>query len=145
MEIAKVDSLEHIKNNVRLYLAFDKVNGFELASKLAIDALSTGADDVTMRRNGDWWVVSSLTNWIENNPEEYPIELLFSQICANPCAGANAMRNEILLAAFADTVVLFSCSVAEGMVVRTIQGTQAFEPAIIAEDVAFGIAFSVRG
>lgn len=46
-------------------------------------------------------------SWIIDNADEIPVTKLFSHMNANPRAGQNAIRNEILLVAFADQIVLF--------------------------------------
>lgn len=103
----KTDVLDFVRQNRKMYLNFAEVTGFELCSKILIDAITNDAQPVMVDTQEDWWIVASQESWIIDNVDEIPISDLFGRMNANQRAGQNAIRNEILLAAFADQIVLF--------------------------------------
>ena len=103
----KTDVLSFVRENREIYLNFAETTGFELCSKIAIDAMTTGAPPVLIDRQEDWWIVASQKSWIIDNADGISVRNLFDRINVNPRAAQNAIRNEILLAAFADQIVLF--------------------------------------
>jgi hypothetical protein len=142
VSLKKVDGLKFVRENPKMFLSFETATGFELCSKILIDAMTSGAQPVVVDKQENWWIVASRTNWISNNADGIAASDLFRRIHPNPRAGANAMRNEILLAAFADQIVLFQDG--EFEVIRGSDKT--YLPQLASEDALefkHGIAFTM--
>jgi hypothetical protein len=76
-----------------------------LAAALVVqEALLSGASDVTVRRDAEWWVIESSHDWLPA-----PLDSdAFHGVIPFPEAGPNSCRFEILLTAFASDVVTAS-------------------------------------
>lgn len=98
-----MDPIQHIREHVGLYIPGGEPRAEYLTSRLALDALTLGVRDVTIKRGGDWWLVHGTTDWLRGTTEE-EIRKLFTNIVPFPEAGVNSMRSEVLITAFARDV-----------------------------------------
>lgn len=144
MELEKIDALKHIKENPRIYLSSDAVHGHLLSSKIVVDALFFGAMPVCVDQQDSWWVVASNKNWICGDPGGVPTDELFERVHPNQKAGRNAMRNEILLSAYADQIVLIDNRVSVPIRIREDDAPPQFR-LTESRDLKYGVAFTVQG
>lgn len=95
--------LEHVRQNPTMYLGKDSVLPDELAMFIANDALNLGAKFTAIARLESWWVVGADIDWLLIGHEEHPEDLFF-RLLPLEGGGQNALRREILLAAFAKDI-----------------------------------------
>ena len=105
MKLSKVDSLQYVREHPEIFLRFNELQLHELATKLVTDAISLGVFPVSVDFSDDWWMVSSKKNWLKI-ATDLPIDELFRRLVANPRAGRNACRSEIILYAYVDNIIL---------------------------------------
>lgn len=55
----KTDVLNFERENRKMYLNFAEVTGFELCSKILIDAMTCGARPILVDTQDNWWIVAS--------------------------------------------------------------------------------------
>jgi hypothetical protein len=104
MDIAVIiDPIEHIRRRKEMYVPGGHPDPIYPASRLAGDALLLGATRVEMGRSDEWWWVAADFDWISSSGVSD--QEIFSRVVPLPEAGANSMRGEVLLTAFASAVV----------------------------------------
>jgi hypothetical protein len=97
------DPIDVIRRRPTMYLGVDTPTAQVLAGRMVsslvwLDALPAGVSHL-----GEWWVIRSERDWLS---ADGPSSLAaFSRILPLPGAGANSMRSEVLLTAFAECVV----------------------------------------
>jgi hypothetical protein len=96
------DPLEFIRQQPERFLF--RVCGDELAEHLVGDASILTNRPVTLLRQDCWWIIAGEQDWLTTSPWATEEEL-FTRIVPFPEAGANSMRAEVLLAAFATDIV----------------------------------------
>ncbi|HEY7116786.1 MAG TPA: hypothetical protein VH475_09380 [Tepidisphaeraceae bacterium] len=106
------DALTHLRAHPEFYLPGGRLEPSDFATRLAGDALALGATRTLAVHHHDWWAVAADTDWLVAIPQVAPREL-FQRIVPFPQAGANSMRSEVLIAAFADDVVTWTNGVLE--------------------------------
>jgi hypothetical protein len=98
-----IDPIEHIRQHRGMYLPGGRVDPLYLANSLTEDARLLGADRVQTARAGEWWWVAADRDWIAGDGSD--VHEVFCHIVPFPQAGANSMRSEVKLMAFADAVL----------------------------------------
>src|SRR5690348_11695923 len=99
-----IDPLEHIRANREMYLPGGRCDPAYLATRVAEDALTSGAKRVEILHWQDWWVVAADSDWMARCCSG-DVRELFDRVVPFPESGVNSMRSEVLLSAFADEVV----------------------------------------
>lgn len=99
------DPVEYVRNHPQLFLRSGRVDGRELAEALVADALVLTDGPVTVERRNGWWIVGCESDWMTRQASGSVADL-FHKIVPFPEAGPNSLHCEILLTAFADTVVI---------------------------------------
>jgi hypothetical protein len=107
------DPITYVRQSAERFFTSGSVNAVELATQIVSEVLLLGGHEVCAIRDDAWWVIGSNVDWLGNHPD-YSAKELFFRIVAFPEAGANSMRAEILLMAFAQDVITTG---AEGQVV----------------------------
>jgi len=107
------DPITYVQQRAERFFTSGSVNAVELATQIVGEVLLLGGHEVCAIRDDVWWVIGSNVDWLGNHPD-YSAKELFFQIVAFPEAGANSMRAEILLMAFAQDVITKG---AEGQIV----------------------------
>lgn len=79
--------------------------GEELSGRLVFDAFVAGARRVLVEKVDRWWVIGSPFDWFAGVPGS--TEELFHRIVSTPHVGDNTHRHEIVVAAFANAVVVY--------------------------------------
>ncbi len=103
MKIKMVDSLKYVASHPEIFINEGADLFHELASRIVSDVISFDCLPVAVDFCLDWWVVSSPKNWLD---VDRPVSELFTNLIPNPKAGRNASRNEIVVNAFADNVIV---------------------------------------
>jgi hypothetical protein len=107
------DPITYVQQRAERFFTSGSVNAVELATQIIGEVLLLGGYEACAIRDDAWWVIGSNVDWLGNHPD-YSAKELFCHIVAFPEAGANSMRAEILLMAFAQDVITKG---AEGQVV----------------------------
>ena len=107
-----IDPVEHIRNHPELYLPGGRADAAFLAKRLADDARLLGAARVEWSHDECWWWVAADRDWMDAEAA-VPMRDAFVRIVPFPEAGANSMRSEVLLTAFAEQVVTAADGVRE--------------------------------
>src|SRR5437867_1125587 len=92
------DSVAFIREHRSMYLPMDAPIDLSLARAVWCDALLLNSTEVLTTRSGEWWAVSSTTNWLHQEGVSTPD--LFRRMIRLPEGGPNAIRSEVLLVAF---------------------------------------------
>jgi len=100
--IKPLNALDHIRAYPELYIPGGEPKAWQLAERLASDALLLGASRVETSHSENWWFVAGDLDWLAIGAAD--IAELFRAIVPFPEAGINSMRSEVLLGAFADCV-----------------------------------------
>ena len=99
------DALSAIRARPEVYIGQGD-RGLHIAEAVLGDALLLGATRVLCERHGDWFVISADVDWLTVACRfPAPVAELFRRIVPLPEAGANSMRSEVLIAAFATSAV----------------------------------------
>jgi hypothetical protein len=104
-DIKAVDAVSAIRNHPQMYLGKRVVSAGMLARRVADDARLLGCALVEIDEREDWWLVGADLDWLglgQHRPSD-PLEL-FRRAWPFLEAGDNAMRSEVLVAAFAQDV-----------------------------------------
>ena len=107
------DPITYVQQRAERFFMSGSVTAVELATQIVGEVLLLGGHEACAIRDDAWWVIGSNVDWLGNHPD-YSAKELFFRIVAFPEAGANSMRAEILLMAFAQDVITKG---AEGQVV----------------------------
>lgn len=79
----------------------------EVASMIVEEALLCGSPDIDVRRIGNWVVVSSSSDWLSEGGHDVSAKA-FARVQSYKEGDDDSMRPEVLLAAFARTVVTYA-------------------------------------
>jgi hypothetical protein len=101
------DAVAYVRQRPERFCQAGFPNPVELATNLVSEALILGGHETCTLRQGEWWIIGSEVDWLRTHPDYSPRDLFF-RIVAFPEAGANSMRAEILLTAFAHKVITVS-------------------------------------
>ena len=107
------DPITYVQQRAERFFISGSATAVELATQIIGEVLLLGGHEACAIRDDAWWVIGSNVDWLGNHAD-YSAKELFFQIVAFPEAGANSMRAEILLMAFAQDVITKG---AEGQVV----------------------------
>jgi hypothetical protein len=102
MEPQLVDALGWIRSGPQRFFPSGKVEAVYLLAYIMADVLELGRGSLTVRHEGEWWIVGSEIDWLETSacsPRE-----LFQRVVAEPGHGEHSMRGEVLVGAFATTI-----------------------------------------
>lgn len=99
--------IDFVRMHPEIFLVYQPLSDHDLCAKLLVDAITSGAGRILVEQGGSWWFIGAEKDWIRGNSAGKSIDDLFCQITPNPRAGQNAMRNEMLLTAYAEDVALF--------------------------------------
>ncbi|TWT29266.1 hypothetical protein [Blastopirellula retiformator] len=102
-----VTSIEHIRERPEMYLAGGDVSADALANRLLLDLQSMPTALVVYQQFGDWRILGSDRNWVGDVAEPHDV---FERIVTYHRNQRTSFHAEVLLAAFARDVVLFSGS-----------------------------------
>jgi hypothetical protein len=96
------EPMAYIRQHWRMFLR--RIDPRELATAVVECALFTTDGPITVHRVGDWWIVGGDVDWLASG-SAVEGRSVFEEIVAFPEAGANSMHAEVLLTAFAKSVV----------------------------------------
>lgn len=100
------DPLPFIRKSPERFLRQIPAQGHELATNLVGDAvLLTGAAATVCRGPGPWWIVGCEKDWLALGATAGNPCQAFQRLLPFPEAGANSVRSEVLLTAFAEVVI----------------------------------------
>jgi len=95
------DAIGYVRRHPEMFFPGQKPNPLTCIQHLVMEILSLGADDVRLCHHEGWWMVSSNHDWFVGLSEQE----LFTRIIPLPQVGANACRVEIVLGAYAESIV----------------------------------------
>ena len=99
-----IDPIRAILRSPKMYLGGEgKPSGELLAARLMHTLILLDALPAQVSRSDSWWIIRSDKDWLLT---EDAVLQAFTRILPFPEAGVNAMRDEVLLTAFADAVVI---------------------------------------
>jgi hypothetical protein len=105
MDIQILDPIQWIKARPERFFPSGNPTPIDLfAYYLVPDVLEFGNGSCTIRPVENWWIIGSEIDWLQN--DKYSENELFEHIIPAPQHGRNAMRGEILLACFSQSVWL---------------------------------------
>lgn len=102
--IKKIDPIDHIRRNVKMYLGRTEVVPEIIVSFIVNDAIVLGAKNVIVKNCSDWWLIASEMDWLRVGNDN-PILQLFQKFVTLEGGGQNAVRREIILSAFANNII----------------------------------------
>lgn len=138
------DPLGVIRSKPEMYVGSGD-RGASLVASLLSDALSLGATETSCVRRDDWYVVSADVDWLTATCRfQFPVPELFRRIVPLPEFGANAMRAEALVAAFAEAVFIATPGAEELIAGRTppAEVREAMLPIGALRSVAFSLGLT---
>ncbi len=101
------DAVGYVRSHPEIFFQSGLYNPQEVLLKLVTDAISLGCTPLVIDQCFGFWVISANKNWVDiDNP--HGLEKVFSRLTANPKAGQNASRSEVLLNAFAENVIFMN-------------------------------------
>jgi len=99
-----VPVIEYIRGQRDRFVFSPSKLGEEMSSRLVFDALVSGATRVMSERVARWWIVGSPFDWFADAGS---VDELFQHIVSTPQVGDNTHRHQVVLAAFADAIVVY--------------------------------------
>ena len=104
-------ALEAVRSKPEIFIGpnFGKDGVFDdrrLAYRLVSDPMTYKYSPITVEHINGWWLVSAKQDWLVKAGSN-SISELFNRVVDFPEAGANGIRSEIMLNAFADDVVTY--------------------------------------
>lgn len=107
---AMTDAVAYVRERPDRFCRAGFPEPIELATNLVSEALILGGRETCIMRCDAWWVIGSDVDWLSIHPEYAPKDLFF-RLVAFPEAGANSIRAEVLLTAFAQQVITVGANV----------------------------------
>lgn len=98
------DVVAWIRLHPERFFAGGVVTAQQLLVQVVRDAIVQSALPVTVDRVGRWWIVVSNHDWLEIQDDQSIVDL-FQKLIPLPVAGPECHRTEVLLTAFARSVV----------------------------------------
>ncbi len=95
------DAIQFVRRNPGIFFAEKKPTPLGCVQYLVMEAMALGATEVQVKRCGDWWSVSSPHDWFDG----LSVEDAFTKLIPLPQAAANTCRAEVVINAFAESVV----------------------------------------
>jgi len=97
------DGMAYVRKHPQMFFGERKPNARDCLQLLVGEVLASGAQDLGIRLIDEWWIISSPFDWLSG------IELnqVFNRIIAFPAMAQNAMRVEVVIAAFANEAATF--------------------------------------
>jgi hypothetical protein len=105
------DALAYVRKHVDMFFRTGRQSAHECSTSLLSNALVLGAREASIVRDGALWIVGADVDWLANR--SVAIAELFSRLVPLPEAGANSVRAEIAVGAFATDIAVVD---AEGVV-----------------------------
>jgi hypothetical protein len=103
MQLAVVDNaVEFVRSHPGFFFRGDP-EPMACVQQLVAEVLALGGHEVTVRREGTWWLVSSTFDWLRPAPGLTVMDL-FQRLIPLPELGPNTSRVEVALVAFARRV-----------------------------------------
>jgi hypothetical protein len=99
MEIDRMDALEWLRQRPEQFFPAGRLHALGMLPYVVHDAVLLGNGACSVRKDGDWCVVSSDVDWLRH--ETYSLDHLFLNVVPAPAQGIHSMRSEVLLMAFA--------------------------------------------
>ncbi|MER8032981.1 hypothetical protein ABTZ78_28915 [Streptomyces bauhiniae] len=93
-DIVELDVMDYLRRNEHRFFRAGAYDAVELAGMIATEALTLGAEDVRIRCDGDWLIVSADRDWLEPYGQE-----VFHTLTPFPEAGVNGVLAEVLAVA----------------------------------------------
>lgn len=108
------DAVKWVADHPAMFFSSGQFDPRLAAALVVQEALLSGASDVTVRREAEWWVIESRDDWLRP-----PLDSdAFQRLVPFAEGGPNGTRSEVLLTAFAADVVTASegtASLVKGM------------------------------
>lgn len=105
MEITRRDNaVEYVRKNATMFFRSGRASAREGSTNLASDALLSGASTVSIVRDGLLWIVGADVDWLVHATID--ISDLFIRLVPFPEAGANTVRSEVVIGAFANVLAI---------------------------------------
>ena len=104
-ELPVVDGKKWVQSHPERFFRGGIVNAVELAGHIMCDVVHQGLE-CRVSRSGKWWVVSSDENWM--SIPGVSLDQLFSRVFPATEQGPNSMRAEVIVAAFASGIAVYS-------------------------------------
>lgn len=101
------EPIEIVRNNPERYLGSENISGATLSSLIEQDANLLDCGEVSTFVIDGWYIVSADGDWIKKNSQGIDSWLeVFKKLMPLPESGVNAIRHEIFLMAFAESVFI---------------------------------------
>ncbi|CAN5822960.1 hypothetical protein BH09VER1_BH09VER1_41440 [soil metagenome] len=94
------DVHSYIRRCAHIFVRNQPASGLELANRMATDTFILGSRACHLFTEQGWWIVVADADWFGSHSEE----ALFTRILPYTEAGANSIRTEVLIGAFASCV-----------------------------------------
>ena len=98
-----IDGTAFIRRRPEMYGLSLPPKGWELAWRMAGDALALSSVEASVARKGEWWVIVADRDWIGPHADR-DVATLFVHPTAFPEACSNSTRSEAVVTAFAAAV-----------------------------------------
>jgi hypothetical protein len=96
---AALDALETVRRHPSWFFRGGEFEPYEAAQLLADEALRSGAQTVTVRRQGDWFSIEADRDWLQGDLAAFFTPQSYAE------GGRNSTRVEVVLTAFCSAVV----------------------------------------
>jgi hypothetical protein len=137
------DSIEFVRANRAQFLGAAIPDLRDLASLLVVDALVLGAEDVSVLRRDEWYIVSSTFDWLLVDTKLNEFES-FKRIQVFHKHRKNSNRSNILIAAFSANVITFSPA-GEVLEIKGCDSKEILENVKLMEEIRGRRAILFRG
>lgn len=108
-DLMRIDALAFVKSHPERFLPFHRVDGPSLVMCIVGDIMILTGAVATALTIDAWWVVGATIDWI-NTASDQDLIRRFEAIVPFPEAGQNSFHCEIILAAFASSLIVFGPS-----------------------------------